>query len=90
MVSHMKTTIQIPDSLLQEARKLANARKTTLKALVEEGLRRLLAERKSPAKFRLRKVTFQGKGLQPNLTGAPWERIRDLSYEGRGGDRRRQ
>lgn len=85
MVNHMKTTIQIPDGLLKEARKLANVERTTLKALMEEGLRRILSERKRRGRFKLRKVTFRGKGLQPHLEGATWDRIRDLSYEGRGG-----
>ena len=84
MASHMKTTIQIPDSLFEEARRLAQREHTTLKALVEQGLRRTLAERKRRGGFRLRKVTFKGKGLQPAMAGASWEQIRDLSYQGRG------
>lgn len=80
----MKTTIQIPDGLLKEVRKLANEEKTTLKSLMEEGLRRIISERKRRGRFKLRKATFKGKGLQPNLEGATWDRIRDLSYEGRG------
>ena len=84
MASHMKTTIQIPDGLFEEARRVAEREHTTLKALVEQGLRRTLAERRRRGNFRLRKVTFKGKGLQPALRGASWEQIRDLSYEGRG------
>jgi CRISPR/Cas system-associated protein Csm6 len=85
MVRHMKTTIQIPDSLFEEARKLAHRERTTLKALVEEGLRRIISERKRRGEFRLRRATFKGNGLQPHLAGASWDQIRDLSYEGRGG-----
>lgn len=85
MVSHMKTTMQIPDSLLEEARRLAEEERTTLKALMEEGLRRILSERKRRGKFKLRRATFRGDGLQSHAEGANWERIRDLSYEGRGG-----
>jgi CRISPR/Cas system-associated protein Csm6 len=84
MVSHMKTTIQIPDSLFEEARRVAELEHTTLKALVEQGLRRTVAERKRKGAFRLRKATFKGKGLQPALAGHSWEQLRDLSYEGRG------
>lgn len=85
MVSHMKTTIQLPDSLLDEARRVARREHTTLKVLVEQGLRRVLAERKaSHGAFHLRKVTFKGRGLNPQLAAASWERIRELSYEGRG------
>lgn len=84
MLSHMKTTIHIPDSLMKEARKLANKERTTLKSLVEEGLRRVISDHRKRGKFKLRKATFRGKGLQPQLKDATWDRIRDLSYEGRG------
>jgi len=66
-------------------RKQASREKTTVKAFVEEDLRRIVAERKRKSSFQLRKVTFKGNGLQPHLAGATWERIRDMSYEGRGG-----
>ena len=84
MASHMKTTIQIPDSLLQEAQRIAEQENTTLKALVEQGLRRTLADRKKRKTFRLRKASFKGQGLQRPLAGASWEHIRELIYEGRG------
>jgi len=81
----MKTTVDIPDSILEEARKLAAREGSTVRALVEQGLRRLISERKRTGAFRLRKVTFKGEGLQPGAAGASWERIRDMAYEGRGG-----
>lgn len=84
MVSHMKTTIQIADSVLEEARKVAAKEQTTLKELVEDGLRKIISERKKKEAFRLRKASFKGKGLQPQFAGASWEKIRDAVYEGRG------
>ena len=81
----MKTTIQIPDSLFEEARRVAQRERVTLRSLVEEGLRRVLADHGKHGGFRLRKAAFRGKGLQPGLEGASWDRIRDASYEGRGG-----
>jgi mRNA-degrading endonuclease RelE of RelBE toxin-antitoxin system len=83
----MKTTIQISDSLFKEARKVAHEEQTTLKALVEEGLHKVISERhrRKGKGFRLHKVTFKGKGLQPHLAGATWDQILDISYEGRGG-----
>jgi hypothetical protein len=80
----MKTTVEIPDSLLGEARKLAARENTTVRALIEEGLRRVLTERKDAGAFRLRKASFGGQGLQPGAAGASWERIRDMAYEGWG------
>ena len=81
----MKTTIEISNSLLEEARKLAAKERTTVRAFVEQGLRRIVAERKSRGVFKLRKATFRGNGLQPGAAGATWEQIRDVIYEGRGG-----
>jgi len=77
----MKTTIDIADPLLLEARKMAAREGTTLRALVEQGLRQVVAERKRRPKFRLKLVTFKGEGLRPELKNASWAEIRDLSYE---------
>lgn len=81
----MKTTIEIPDSLLDEAKRLAAKEGTTIRAYVEQGLRRIVAERKSRGLFRLRKATFKGKGLHPDVREGTWERIRETIYQGRGG-----
>lgn len=81
----MKTTVEIQDALLKEAQKLASRENTTVRALVEEGLRKIIVTRTRPEAFRLRKVTFKGNGLQPDVEGAPWPRVRDMAYEGRGG-----
>lgn len=81
----MKTTVHIPDTLMKEARKIANQEHTTIKALIEEGLRLTIENRKRNSKFRLRKATFKGNGLQPDVASASWEKIRDLSYGARGG-----
>jgi Arc/MetJ family transcription regulator len=87
MASHMKTTIYIADSLFQESQRLARQERTTLRSLVEEGLRRVISDRRRRRKqdFRLRKATFKGRGLQPHLAGATWDQILDIGYEGRGG-----
>jgi hypothetical protein len=80
----MKTTVEIPDSLLEQTRQLAMRERTTVRALVEEGLRQIVAERKRAKAFKLRKASFRGKGLQPQMAGAEWQQIRDTIYEGRG------
>jgi hypothetical protein len=85
MVSHMKTTIQIPDSLFEDLRALARREQTTMKDLMQEGLRRIISERKQRSRFHLRKATFKGRGLQPEINGLSWDEIRAKSYEGRGG-----
>ena len=40
MITHMKTTLELPDDLLIEAKSVAARRRTTLKALIEHALRR--------------------------------------------------
>ena len=77
---HMKTTVDISSSLLQEAKKIAQTERSTLKALIEEGLQKVLKERRSKPRFRLRKATFKGKGLHPDVAGSSWERIREMTY----------
>jgi Bacterial antitoxin of type II TA system, VapB len=82
----MKTTLDIADPLLREARKLAAREGTTLRALVEQGLRQVVTEKKKPRKkFKLRDASFGGGWLRPELEGASWERILEIAYEGRGG-----
>ena len=85
MGRHMKTTIEISDALLEDAKKTAARENTTLRALVERGLREVIAQRKRRPRFRLRKATFKGKGLSADARGGDWNRLRELSYEGRGG-----
>jgi hypothetical protein len=80
----MKTTVDISDPLLKDAKRLAARDHTTVRALIEEGLRRIAAERSAARSFKLRKVSFQGNGLQAPMAGASWQQIRDASYEGRG------
>ena len=83
MGTHMKTTIDIADQLLTEAKQWAVSEGTTVRALVEAGLRRVLTERQTPkSAFQLRKATFNGQGLTPELQGAGWERLRDMAYDG--------
>lgn len=85
MAIHMKTTIHIADSLFEEAKKVAQQERTTFRALVEEGLRKVLLERgeRRSGGFKLRPASFKGQGLNPGLGGAGWARILDISYEGR-------
>lgn len=85
----MKTTVEIQDSLLARARKLAAARGEPLRAVLEAALRKLLDEASSadrPKPFRLRDRSFRdGHGLQKGLAEGDWPAIRNRIYEGRGG-----
>lgn len=84
MVTHMKTTVEISDSLLREAKRVAAENGTTLRALLEEGLRSCLKAHRKRARFRLRDASYGKGGLQPEVREGSWEPIRNLIYEGRG------
>jgi hypothetical protein len=81
----MKTAIGIADALLAQAKQAAAMDGVTLRELVETALRRSLAEREHRRTFRLRRVPFGGRGLQPGVADGSWQHIRDLAYEGHGG-----
>ena len=81
----MKTTVEIADSLLASARRLAAREGTSVRALIEEGLRKVVDKRERRVGFALRRVTFGGGGLSPDLSRSDWDAIRDRSYEDRGG-----
>jgi hypothetical protein len=76
----MKTTVDISDALLQEARRTARDEGTTLRALVEEGLRAVLSRRARADRYVLADRSVGGEGLQPAVRGAGWSEIRDLAY----------
>jgi predicted transcriptional regulator len=79
----MKTTIELPDDLLERGKAVARRENSTLKALIEEGLRMVLRARarKRTASFALQ--PFQGDGLSAEFDGAGWEKIRDEIYRDR-------
>ena len=84
MVSHMKTTVDIADPLLEAAKKAAAREGTTLRALVELGPRQVFEAREHGGPFRLRRASFGGEGLQPGAKDLSWEQIWELAYGERG------
>jgi hypothetical protein len=77
MVGHMKTTVEINDSLILEARRLAESRGETMRSFLEEALRRLIeaynaAEATAPT-FQL--TVVDGDGLVEGVTPASWLEI---------------
>ncbi len=86
MGTHMKTTIDIADSILLEAKHVASREGITVRSMVEAGLRAELAQRaQRPVPFKLRQASFKGRGLHDQAKGQPWHELRELVYEGRGG-----
>jgi hypothetical protein len=80
----MKTTIELPDTLIEQARRVAQREGATLRALVEEGLQRSLEARRQAARRQLDFPSYGGNGLTDEFQGAPWSRIRDEIYREHG------
>ncbi|HUH68707.1 MAG TPA: type II toxin-antitoxin system VapB family antitoxin [Mycobacterium sp.] len=76
----MKTTVNLPDGLVREAQELARRERTTLRELIETGLRAVVKQRSSAASFVLTDASVDGRGLQPEFRGASWEKVRDEIY----------
>lgn len=77
----MKTTIDLPDTLLQAARARARQEDTTLRELVAEGLRRVLEEQQDASAYRYEPVVFDGApGTQPGVDIGDWATVRELIY----------
>ncbi|MBI1843588.1 MAG: DUF2191 domain-containing protein [Actinobacteria bacterium] len=76
-VTHMKTTIEITDWLLEAAKDLARRERTTLRHLVETGLVQVLRDSDATGAFHLRDESFEGRGLQSAFKAAGWEQIHE-------------
>ncbi len=76
----MKTTIELSDALFAEAKALAQANQTTLRAIMEEGLQLVLERMRKPEKFVLSDCSFKGEGLQPGQESLTWDQVRDMGY----------
>jgi hypothetical protein len=81
----MKTTLDIADPLLDQVRRIAARDGETLRSLVEQGLRKVVAERSARAKpFKLRDMSVGSPGGASDYEKLSWEETRALMYEGRG------
>lgn len=72
----MKTTIEISDELLRQAKERSRRDGITLRALMEQSLRRTLRERKDQA-VKVRLPVFKGEsGFHAEFSDADWARIK--------------
>jgi hypothetical protein len=83
----MKTTVEISDALFKAARQAARRDGTTMRALIEHGLRLALNDRRQAPAFQLRDASVSGNGLQPSAEGLSWDELRSLAYGDREGTR---
>lgn len=79
----MKTTIDLPDDLLERSKAVARRENSTLKALIEEGLRLALRSRSRSRTAPFSVQPFRGDGLTPEFAGAGWDKVRDEIYRDR-------
>lgn len=81
----MKTTLDIQDPLLEQVRLIAARDGETLRSLVEQGLRKVVAERSAkPKPFKLKNVSVGGGWLKPEVSHLSMHEIIMMSYEDRG------
>ena len=68
MLLFMRTTIQLDDQLLLEAKQHAAQTGRTLKAVIEDALREALARTEATRpQTRVPLQTFKGRGVQPGI-----------------------
>jgi hypothetical protein len=82
----MKTTLDLPDDLLIEAKTLAARRRTTLKAIVERALRRELqppppVQNPNPEKYEVNELGFLVIKRGPDSPVITTETIRQIQAE---------
>lgn len=63
----MRTTINVDDGLLAQAKLRAAESGTTLTRLIEDSLRETLSRRDEPGAEPLETITFRGGGLMPGV-----------------------
>ena len=79
----MKTTVELPDTLLERAKRHARKTGRPLRALIEEGVRRVLDEPAGTSRFRLPDRSVGELGGRNPLTSYSWSDLRDEIYGGR-------
>lgn len=83
--NNVKTTLEISDSLFKAAKQAARRNKTTMRALVERGLRLVLEEHGRLKPFRLRDASVDGDGMHPEAAMMSFASLRAMSYGDRDG-----
>ncbi len=78
MFLNVRTTLELPEILIKQARDLARERGITLDTLAADALRGLIEAQVSPKPYKMPDTTFGGDGLVDELPDLNWERIRHL------------
>lgn len=79
----MKTTLDLNDALLTQAKTLAAQQRTSLTRLIEEGLQLRLSAQRTRAKKPVRLPVYRGKGgLAPGLDATSNKAMLDAADQG--------
>lgn len=82
MFSFMRTTIRLPDALLEEAKRYALETGRTLTAVIEDALREALGRRhRRPSRPPVQLATFRGEGLRSGVDLDDSAALRDRMNE---------
>lgn len=76
----MKTTVDIQDALLDRAKRHAKRVRLPLRAIVEEGLRRVLSERTAQSHYALPDASVGEPGAGDPLEDLSWQDLREEIY----------
>jgi predicted transcriptional regulator len=76
----MKTTVDISDDLLRRSQRIAKNEHTTLRAILEEGIRLVLKTRQAKRQAVFKFPTFGEGGLSDEFRHAGWNQVRDAIY----------
>ena len=80
MVIWVKTTVDIADGLLAQAKERARQERTTLRTLIERGLGKVMEERPDATHATFKPVTCRLEPL-PGVDPDDWEAIRVAIYD---------
>lgn len=78
----MKTSLELSENLFRRAKALARKRGTTLRSLIEEGLRKILSADHAAPTASPKILTFGGEGFADSFPGPDlsWNNLRGQVY----------
>lgn len=79
----MKTTVEISDALLDRARRYGRKHGKPVRALIEEGLRRVLESEEPTGSYRMPDCSVGTVGKPNPLEQLSWQDLRQEIYGGR-------
>ena len=75
-----KTTIEIDDELLRQAKRIGRETGRSLEAVIEEALRALLVSKQKRSRYRLPDLSVGSETSLDQLEKSSWPELRDIIY----------